>query len=473
MSKRSIPQAAAGSSPGPPPQVPFLALIAGLPAIGGALLGLMLVVGQGRTLDASLYRKAAAVSFEKKDYASALVCYRRLLAQNADQPETQCLMIVTLEALGQGDKAETLARTLAPEDSLGVAEAHFWLANRILKAPNRLPNEARTAESHLLWYLRVQPDQSEARELLGKLYASMGRFPEARAILEAVNGRHPEQLLRLAHVYEAMGDQDAVRLKAQSARELAEKLVRERPDDRSARVYWANACVTLKDYPGALEVLEKGPASDTVSLNLNMAVVCGAWGMSLEKDGDAKAAERLSVLQRGLRHDPRNQALLGQLGDVMLKKGPASEKARAMLHDQLAKGKASAVLHLVLGFDARDQGRNEEAVNHWELAFELDPKLPLVADNLALLLANRSSADLPRALELIDRAVKTAPKEARLHGSRGLILAKMGRWKEAIPEMETALEAGDDLALHEALAEAYEHLGMSRLAAAHRKRRQP
>ena len=65
---------------------------------------------------------------------------------------------------------------------------------------------------------------------------------------------------------------------------------------------------------------------------------------------------------------------------------------------------------------------------------------PLVANNLAWVLAFSPPVDLPRALELANAAVNKVPNEPRFRGTRGQILARMEKWKEALPDLEEALK---------------------------------
>ena len=62
-----------------------------------------------------------------------------------------------------------------------------------------------------------------------------------------------------------------------------------------------------------------------------------------------------------------------------------------------------------------------------------------------------------------------APDQGRFRDTRGQILAKMGRWKEALADLEAALpSAPRSTELHRTLAEVYTHLGVPGMAAEHR-----
>ena len=62
------------------------------------------------------------------------------------------------------------------------------------------------------------------------------------------------------------------------------------------------------------------------------------------------------------------------------------------------------------------------------------------------------------------------PERPNFRDTRGQILAKMGRWKEALVDLEIALRAMvGNRGLHRALAEVYQHLDQPSLAAEHRR----
>ena len=115
-------------------------------------------------------------------------------------------------------------------------------------------------------------------------------------------------------------------------------------------------------------------------------------------------------------------------------------------------------------------GQIEQARVHWERAFELSPDMPVVANNLAWMIATAAEPDLPRALALANIAVERAPKELNFRHTRGNILFQMERYKEALGDLEAALPRyADNAELHMKLAITYEHLGVAAMAAEHRR----
>lgn len=92
-------------------------------------------------------------------------------------------------------------------------------------------------------------------------------------------------------------------------------------------------------------------------------------------------------------------------------------------------------------------------------------------NNLRWAIAHAEPPDLDRALNLANAAHQAAPNHPDVLETRGQILAKLGRWKEAITDLDKALPAMPNRArVHDTLAPAYENLGVKELADEHRRR---
>ena len=64
-----------------------------------------------------------------------------------------------------------------------------------------------------------------------------------------------------------------------------------------------------------------------------------------------------------------------------------------------------------------------------------------------------------QAAPYLETALRANPGMLPAHASLGLALAKLNRYREAIPHLEKALELDDDGALHYQLARAYQQAG--------------
>ena len=98
------------------------------------------------------------------------------------------------------------------------------------------------------------------------------------------------------------------------------------------------------------------------------------------------------------------------------------------------------------------------------------PQTPAIANNLAWVLATSEPPDTARALDLSNLAVERSPNDPSFRDTRGRILMKLGRWKDALSDLEAALPGNSDNAdLHKALAEVYDRLELPAMAAEHRR----
>jgi uncharacterized protein HemY len=72
---------------------------------------------------------------------------------------------------------------------------------------------------------------------------------------------------------------------------------------------------------------------------------------------------------------------------------------------------------------------------------------------------------------VIEAALAMVPGDPRIRGTRGQVLAELGRWKDALADLEAATadsQAGPGE--HLALAKVYDHLNNPDLAAEQRKK---
>jgi Flp pilus assembly protein TadD len=277
--------------------------------------------------------------------------------------------------------------------------------------------------------------------------------------------------MRAAHLYALRGDKERARREADLAASYFRTRTKADLGDQVARLGWADATTFLEKFADAVAILEDGWAGTREPVyRLAQARVYVAWFDNLARDSVTAPGLKLALLEKGLHCDPSSTDLLDRLLAVIKVQGSEAEKARATLHRLLAAGEVPATVHFALGIDALQHGETEQAALHWERANQLAPDLPIVANNLAWLIAQSPSPDLPRALDLVNMALKQAPDQPSFHHTRGHILVKMERWKEALGDLETALPRyTQDPETHRALALVYGHLGVPAMEAEHKR----
>jgi tetratricopeptide (TPR) repeat protein len=418
------------------------------------------------------YLAEGKAAHDRTHFRRALTCYERVAAVAHDQPEVLYRLALSAEQVGELDRTLGLMSELAPGDRKGYAPAHYWWARTLLMAPQASAEARDAAEIHLVRALDGElPDREAAHGLLGQLYLGKGNLEDAELHLTKAIRSRPQLRLALARLYAARKDFGRARQEAERTLRLYRGRTKLDLEDHIARLTWADATAFLEDYPGAVAILKEGLLATRAAIFRSaMARVYLAWHDSKRREGKSSEGELMELLSKGLSYEPADKDLLNRLLERLGKRGKGADEARRVLRQMLAEGKATAYVHFALGVDALQRDKEDEARLHFERAHEIDPGLPLVANNLAWVLAQAKSPDLPRALDLINLALRQEPANPTFRDTRGRIYLKMGRCKEALADLEAALtRAPNRPTVHLALAEAYERLGNSPQAAVHRR----
>ena len=449
------------------------ALVACLAA--GVLALLYAVNHAGWSNPSQRYLAMAVNSLAVTNYDTARVaCLRGMALGGTEKVRAEWLYYLSEAQRGKGRLKESadLLDAAAPLDRLGSPLAQMAIARNLLAAPNPRTDTIRLAERHLQIALMSDPQSIEANETLGRLYINVGEWDKADKALKQALPTKSELALLVALVAQGRGDAYNANNWANAAiqtftRNLKQNAPRENPDDR---IGWAQALMIQKDFPTALSVLEEGLRQSGGHPTYQRALgdLCAAWAGEQTKDGGPSLAERLKLINRGLECIPQHAGLLKLLIDTSHLAGPEGETARSTLNRMLAQGEPPALLHFLLGNDAWQGGQMAEARTQMDLAFKAAPQMPYVANNMATLLTLSTPPELDRALAIIQSVVTNTPANPEFRDTRGQILLKLGRYQEAITDLEFALPSLKPAAnTHKALAEAYQALGLSELAQEH------
>jgi tetratricopeptide (TPR) repeat protein len=448
----------------------------GIPAILAILawsaFGVCLFLWSPRNTE-SRYSGIAENALAGKDFETARVASQRLLAIG-HEPRRQHLfnLALSLGGLGQDKDAVALLGTIAPLDRPGYLPGHLFIAQTLLAKTNVTLQEIGTAEQHLKYVIRLDPQSLDANELLGRICVRLGRWELAKKYLRPIVADRPETALLLAAVLKAQGDMIEARSYAERAAKLhRENLEKAKLDVPASRLAWADALAMLEDYKGALSVLETGWRQYENKAYLSpMGEVCALWVEALVRSRPGDLASLVALIQRGLECAPQNETLLKRLIALSHLEGSEGNTARATINRMLTEGSSTAVLHFTLGIDAWQQGHPQDARKHLALAFDSASQLPFVANNMAMILAVGNVPDLPRALAIIQSVLDRFPNNPNFRETRGQIYVRMGRWHEAVADLEFALpRLASTHATHSALADAYRGLGLRELAAEHER----
>ena len=421
----------------------------------------------------SRYSTTAVRALAAKDFPTARVaCLRLLSAGNTSREEHIFLLALATQGLGRTQEATKLLQLAAPLAKPGYAPAHLHVARLLLNGTNATPHTVRAGEIHLKHVLTLEPTSAEANEILGLLYYKRGDWDLAKKHLATAASTKPNFALLLAGIAKDEGDKDLARAWAERAvRPFRDRVKDAKVDRLEDRMVWVQGLVLLEQYAEAMRVLEAGrKQSDNPAYGPALGSVCAAWAKTLAKDQPEDLTNRIALIQRGLEAAPRNPNLLRLLLDLTRLKGAEADAARETMSKKLSEGSTSAILHFMLGSDAWQRGEAEAARQHLRLAFDTAPNMPIIANNMAAMLITGTPDDLPKALDIIQPVAEKYPTNPYFRDTRGIILAKLGRWEEAIKDLEFSLpQVPSKGATHEALALAYRGLGLADMAARHEK----
>lgn len=449
-------------------------LVRGLPALAVAIgLGFVAEVASSvpRPDLVARYQRSAATAEENGNRKAARLWLEKTVLLEPDAPQHQYELALADKRQGRLDEAREALRRIAPRDGRGYPDAHFWLARDLLAGqPALTAEQTDTLEHHLTEALRSSQAAVEAHVLLGELYLLQKSFGQALTHFAAAAERRPELSLTVAQLHLLLGQPAQANSQLAKAARHFRQRAEQQPEDIEARVSWADAVRLLGNLAESERILMAGLArSDDPRLREGLAAVRLAEFDSLRRDEPANVERAQMLLEQAAALAPNHPAMMERLSQFAQAGPSARTAARRVLTQLLADGPTAGVHFLLGGIAVRDEDV-EAATRHFEAGLKLQPDSAELQNNLAWALASADPPDLDRALQLIDLAHQKSPQRAEVLETRGQILAKLGRWKECVADLEQTLQLMPGQAqVHETLARAYEQLGDREMADQHRQ----
>jgi len=363
--------------------------------------------------------------------------------------------------LAQKKDAEAYAimKKLAADGANGYGQAHLWMAGRLLSSDPLTLEKLNAAIGHLeratTWRKGDNGVPAQAHRVLAEIYRSQNNTSRAFDNQIAAARYSPENRMILAKWYYDDKQTSNARPHAQSAASAFQARLQNNVDDHAARQNLIQCRLWLGEYDEAKMQTQAG-----LTLAPNAEVRDNYLRILLQTiliEYDTKTSQgllapdkRYSLLEQGLRDFPDDFNLLQRLVTLYRLEGDEGNKVRKVFTDLNNSGQTSALANLILGIEYWQKDDPVEARHYWEKALEASKQVPnnygpLIGNNLASVLAlsppadeSRARADLERAKGLIDEVLKKAD-EPRYHSTRGLILVKMERYQEALPELEKGI----------------------------------
>ncbi len=448
-------------------------LIPGLPAVLIAIAATYVALAsafqdRGQILQA--YQRAAKSAMAAENYASAKLYLERIITMQGGDNETLFDLALAAQKTKDYPRVAASMQSLAPLDRPVHAPAHIWQAAYHINLRPTTLKDLQIAETHLLHALKLRPQDALGNDLLGQLYFQQGLYGQAIRYLLISAQSTPTRKLTLAKAYALSGERSQALRYGTEARDYYARESAAKPQDVSLRVSWADACLFIDDFSEAVRLLRETLAMhDEQSVRQALVRCLVAWADDLPTATVEQRQEQFELLEKGVQIYPNELLLFDRLMRLLDRDDETSRAARELLQANIVAGKAIGLSHLLLGSYAFKSAGNDEATFHLERAFESLPNADLIANNLAWTLAFSDPPQVDRALSLIQPVVERNASSPRFRDTRGHILLKLDRPKDALPDLEFALKSlSGNSQTHLAIAECYEKLGIAELAAKHR-----
>ena len=347
-----------------------------------------------------------------------------LIAPLGDDPEDRRVAARVLVAQGDRRQARAAARELARLDDRGaLADDDRALLARLDEADGDWPK----AQERWRALLVSQPDNPLYLARFADGLRRHGRADEARALVDRLESLDPGSFrtaeLKALVLHDLGRDDEAAAALRSAARrddapvEAVAALLEEigRGDDAEA-MYRESAA-----RPGHPEAA------------LDLAAFLGRRG----RDG-----ESLDLCDEAWTTCRPEQVAAVAVGVLAAPRADPSRINRVSrrIEEAVARSPDAAPLLVSLGAVRELQGRYREAEELYRRAIERDGGDGVPLNNLAWLTALREG-DAPRALELIDRAIDLDGPEPELLDTRAVVYLSLGRWTEALDDLNEAVAA--------------------------------
>lgn len=461
----------------------FADLLWGLPAIlVFSLVATVTALGQVRQKDSgSIYLAAGQKNLLSDELpTSQLYLQKAISTQGIDARLALFYLARSYEEQKDFERADSLMSSLAPIDSIGYPAAHRYMALRIDE--DSLGRSASIDLDGWKWHLSHADNQDlpALQKAWGDYFMLLGDFKEALTHYRKAAEEDPTYLLQVAELEMRHGEISNVRSVLTTAKERLTARAIADPKDARIRLLLATSLYNLGELPETERLLKESLAAGDLSpeqaadfRRFLAAVFIKAYDQHVEQIGLDSAdavAEGFKYLQNALESDPNSQMALARLAEFARGSPERAEAGRQALRKLIAGGQASAMAHFALGTIETAAGNQELALLNMKQGMAINPQLSVLANNLAFLISEQEGADLEGALQLANQAIDTDPQQPDYLDTRAGILVRQGKLAAAAVDYQRALELAEDpKPYQEKLAEIYEKLGDSELAAQYRE----
>ncbi|MEJ2689337.1 MAG: tetratricopeptide repeat protein [Deltaproteobacteria bacterium] len=328
-------------------------------------------------------------------YREAEKLYLRMLDQDEANEHARLRLAEIYARLGEVDKAVDMLQELK-EYSMEPQQVDLAIG-RILVENNRLDE----AETHFKQMIANYPEFEPARSLLAMVYYEKGEKEQAVKQLEAIprdsDSYADAVVMRVRMLVEMKDYQQAESILTEAIKSGLEPL---------SKMYTLLASLYQK--VGRIDDARK-IFQQALTLFADDYQVLFEYGIFLDKTGDQKGA--LETMQKVLELNPDDPYALNYIGYTWADKGIQLEKAEQYLQKAVQQLPKDGFVRDSLGWAYFKLGKMDAAIRELEVASELEPEDPTIAEHLGDAYAGKG--DIESAEKNYQRAIKLYTKEEK------------------------------------------------------------
>lgn len=382
-------------------------------------------------------------------------------------PPSQQSLMLAMYHFGQVAKKAT--NEPEPEKVEEVIEA---TTSTEANADNESGEESEDEEMDITTRAKPSPlDYLNAMTGLYDIYMKVGQLNQAQRFLQYAHRMPGREELAVVFWRSQLGNpaqQQLARRELEKLRTAYTALLEIDPGNTPVRLALAETHRLLQDYQSAEVVLVEGTRlglPDEKDLHVSLA---NLYTIRLQGLGSQiKPDVQLQLVQMILDHDPGNVYMLQRLLALAEdRSNDASKQTQELISKVIASGPRNPIaptFHLIRADYWLSKGDDEKARIHLNQAFQLNNQLSELANTYAWMVAITPPFDLERALKLINGVLAFGQnmENPKYRDTRGQILTRLGKYKEALEDLEFAVkEMPSSRSVHTTLEICYKNLGM-------------
>lgn len=427
----------------------------------------------------SLLDNQLVAAWDKDDYETAELIILRQLRQRPDDGRLVYRLGLARDLNGENEAALDLMKKLA-FGKRNERAARWILEKEYLgKDWEQLDDEGKDEFGRILALIHQEaPKDMAIKRLYADYLIAAEKLPQAIPVLEELARVQPMRGLQAAALARRLGNEATANRFAERTLDAVSRMSEEDPTNAVLALAVAQNQLFLKRFAETVRTLDRSiprvkDDDERNMLKQAMGDTIVAWVAHIEESPVNSVNDRLRILkmlQTALRYAPSNLRVMTVVADEVLAVIDEDDAKIAAVREALIDGSSAGIAHFIRGTAALMNDDVESATISLQLAAKHMPQSGAILNNLAVALAEKGGEDnLEKALRISESAIKETPNlTPHYFETRGQILFKMGRFLDAIPDLERSL-AVESLAKqsHKTLAVCYEKLGEKQLSNLH------